>query len=330
MMERVKKIYACALCLGRWGLDMEPKSSKWPAGVGVVWSLWAQFTVGAGRKVLHVSLSLWHYPMHVCFGRVLWVSAFAPGCGVTHMHLISVAAPSCLSGFQEEVGWRTVDVKLTLFLILRNHYESESLGWWCCSYLESLCTPVAVVLGMWTDGDLFMGRTGALWEEATEIDLRFLLKWIRRYPGSLYSQTFMRLKDTRHKKCFDTSFNTNIAPEIGVLICWFWRWNRTDASHLDGLECEKKACEPWTGSWFLVIIYTCMEQTFIDDYVLVLLMCEYTLLHFFSEFWDLFEFYFRIFFCFFKRDFWICFRWCDCLSNGECRWLVLLPCKTKR
>ena len=137
------------------------------------------------------------------------------------------------------------------------------------------------------------------WEEATEIDLRFLLKWIRRYLGSLYGQTFKRLKDTRHKKCFDTSFNANIAPEIGVLICWFWRWNRSDASHLDGLECEKKACEPWTGNWFLVIIYTCMEQTFIDDYVLVSLMREYTLLHFFLQFWDLFEFYFRIFFFFF-------------------------------
>ena len=206
-----------------------------------------------------------------------------------------------------------------------NHWVGDAAVIW------RACTPVAMVLGMWTDGDLFMGRTGALWEEATETDLRFLLKWIRRYPGCLYSQTFMRLKDARHKKCFDTSFNTNIAPEIGVLICWFWRWNRTDALHLDGLECEKKACEPWTGNWFLVIIYTCMEQTFIDDYVLVLLTCEYTLLHFFSEFWDLFEFYFRIFFCFFfKRDSWICFRWCDCLSNGECRWLVLLPCKTKR
>ena len=34
-----------------------------------------------------------------------------------------------MSGFQKEVGWRTVDVKLTLFLILRNHYEPESLGW---------------------------------------------------------------------------------------------------------------------------------------------------------------------------------------------------------
>ena len=174
-----------------------------------------------------------------------------------------------------------------------NHWVGDAAVIW------RACTPVAMVLGMWTDGDLFMGRTGALWEEATETDLRFLLKWIRRYPGCLYSQTFMRLKDARHKKCFETSFNTNIAPEIGVLICWFWRWNRTDASHLDGLECEKKACEPWTGNWFLVIIYTCMEQTFIDDYVLVLLTCEYTLLHFFSEFWDLFEFYFRIFFCFF-------------------------------
>ena len=119
-----------------------------------------------------------------------------------------------------------------------NHWVGDAAVIW------RACTPVAMVLGMWTDGDLFMGRTGALWEEATETDLRFLLKWIRRYPGCLYSQTFMRLKDARHKKCFDTSFNTNIAPEIGVLICWFWRWNRTDASHLDGLECEKKACEP--------------------------------------------------------------------------------------
>lgn len=51
-----------------------------------------------------------------------------------------------------------------------------------------------------------------------------------------------------------------------------------------------------------MIIYTCMEQTFIDDYVLVSLMREYTLLHFFLHFWDLFEFYFRIFFFFFKRD----------------------------
>lgn len=77
--------------------------------------------------MLHVSLSLWHYPMHVCFGHVLWVSAFAQD--VESQLLINVAAPSCLSGFQKEVGWRTVDVKLMLFLIRRNHYESESLGW---------------------------------------------------------------------------------------------------------------------------------------------------------------------------------------------------------
>ena len=31
-----------------------------------------------------------------------------------------------------------------------------------------------------------------------------------------------------------------------------------------------------------MIVYTCIEQTFIDYYVLVLLMLEYTLLHFFS------------------------------------------------
>lgn len=86
----------------------------------------------------------------------------------------------------------------------------------------------------------------------------------------------MRLKDTSYQNCFDTSFSTNISPEIRGLIGWFWRQNRTDAQLLNGLESEKKPCEPWTGSWFLVIIYTFIEQTFIDYCVLVSLVLEYT------------------------------------------------------
>lgn len=180
--------------------------------------------------------------------------------------------------------------------------------------------------GMWVDGDLFMGRTGKLWEEAAKIYLRFLLKWIRKYLGSLYNQAFMRLKDTSYQNCFDTSFSTNISPEIRVLISWFWRQNRTDAQLLNGLESEKKPCEPWTGSWFLVIIYTFIEQMFIDYCVLVSLVLEYTyyLISSHSSGISL-SFILGVF----KKYFWICFRWCGCLSNGEWCWLVLHGCKTK-
>lgn len=69
-------------------------------------------------------------PLALSYACLLWtcsVLVLLPQ-GVESQLLISAAAPSCLSGFQKGVGWRNVGVKLSLFLILGNHYESESLG----------------------------------------------------------------------------------------------------------------------------------------------------------------------------------------------------------
>lgn len=70
---------------------------------------------------------------------VAWCPSFLSG----------AAAPSYWSGFRKGVEWKNGDVKLQLFLILRNNDDSDSPGWCCCSFLGITCAHVWLWVLMW-------------------------------------------------------------------------------------------------------------------------------------------------------------------------------------
>lgn len=145
--------------------------------------------------------------------------------------------------------------------------------------------------GMWIDGALFMSRMGRLCEEAAKIYSRFLLRWIRRYLGSLYNQIFRRLKDPRHQNCWILHLAQNVAINLSANHLVLETKTELDAWLLNGLECEKKPWAPdrklvpgdylyiyWANIYWLSCVSLACAQIHITSFLLAVLGLVWVLL----------------------------------------------------